>query len=81
MKTNDLKKGTLIRLRNGWKAKLVDNMHGNIRTAEVYGDFTETGSIYSHNIVGYYKNGKLKKDIQYTPSQVHCYRLTSILGL
>jgi hypothetical protein len=50
-KTNELKKGTMIQLANGWKAQLWDNMRGNTRMAEVYGDFTEIGSVYSHDIM------------------------------
>ncbi len=51
MKTNDIKKGTRFRLRNGWLATMADNRKGNIRLAEVEGDFTETGSVYAHDIV------------------------------
>lgn len=50
---NELKKGTRIRLDNGWEAVLLDKPgKGNIRKAEVYGAFTETGSIYVDKIVG-----------------------------
>ena len=51
--TNDLKKGTRIRLRNGWEAVLCDNLKGNTRMATVEGNVTETGSVYAHDIVGY----------------------------
>ena len=51
MKTNDLKKGTRIRLANGWYATLADNKKGNIRMATVEGFFTETGSVYGHDII------------------------------
>jgi hypothetical protein len=50
MKTNDIKKGTRIRLFNGWFATMADNKKGNTRMAEVEGIFTETGSVYSHDI-------------------------------
>lgn len=50
MLTNDIKKGTRIRLRNGWYATMMDNKKGNIRMAEVEGYYTETGSIYAHDI-------------------------------
>ena len=76
--TDDLKKGSMILLRIGWKAKLEDNGHGSIRYAEVYGDYTESGSIYSHNIVGYYLKGKLHK-VKYTESQKKCAKLTSFI--
>jgi hypothetical protein len=50
MKTNELKKGVRVRLRNGWEATIKDNMRGNTRLAEVYGYHTETGSVYAHDI-------------------------------
>lgn len=50
MKTNDIKKGMNILLKNGWYATMMDNKKGNIRTAEVQGYVTETGSIYAADI-------------------------------
>lgn len=50
-KTNDIKKGTRVQLRNGWFATVVDNARGNTRLASVEGYVTETGSIYAHDIV------------------------------
>ena len=52
-KTNDLKKGAWVLLRNGWVAEIYDNMRGNTRMAKVYGDFTEIGSVYSHDIMAW----------------------------
>lgn len=51
MKTNDLKRGSRIKLACGWEAEIADNMKGNTRMATVFGDFTETGSVYAHDIV------------------------------
>lgn len=50
MKTNDIKKGMRIRLSNGWFGTMMDNKKGNIRMAEVEGNYTEIGSVYAHNI-------------------------------
>jgi hypothetical protein len=50
VKTNDIKKGALVELRNGWQARIEDNRKGNIRMATVYGFETEMGSIYAHDI-------------------------------
>jgi hypothetical protein len=36
MFTNELKKGDMVKLRNGWKARIEDNMKGNTRLATVY---------------------------------------------
>ena len=66
VKTNDIKKGTRIKLANGWEAVMYDNKKGTIRMAEVFGTYTEIGSIYAHDIVGYQVNGEWKTDIEYT---------------
>jgi len=50
MKTNDIKKGMRILLKNGWYATMMDNMRGNIRMAKVEGFVTEIGSVYAHDI-------------------------------
>lgn len=50
MKTNDIKKGWRIQLRNGWFGTMLDNTRGNIRLVEVEGIYTEAGSVYSHDI-------------------------------
>lgn len=68
-KTNDLKKGTPVTLRNGWDAIIMDNRRGNIRLAEVYGIYTEVGSVYAHNIVRALVDGEYH-DIEYTPAQI-----------
>ena len=75
MKTNELKKGTRIQLRNGWKATLLDNLKGNTRCAMVEGDYTEAGSIYSHDIVARQDNGSWIHDIEYTDSQLNCRKM------
>jgi hypothetical protein len=55
LKTNDLKKGAIVRLRNGWLAEIADNKKGNIRLAKVYGIETEYGSVYAHDIGTYFE--------------------------
>ena len=47
---NDIKKGDIGYLKNGWKFEMVDNKKGNIRMAKVHGYETEIGSIYTHDI-------------------------------
>ncbi len=51
VKTNDLKKGDLVMLRNGWQARIADNRKGDTRLCTVYGFETEMGSVYSHDII------------------------------
>ena len=75
MKTNDLKKGTRVQLRNGWFATLVDNAKGNTRCAEVEGYVTEIGSVYSHDIVKYFNGEFLEWDIvEHTPAQLKLWK-------
>lgn len=50
MLANDIKKGTAVRLSNGWEAEILDNKKGSIRMAKVYGDYTEIGSVYVKDI-------------------------------
>lgn len=69
MKTNDLKRGSRVKLRNGWEADIADNMKGNTRLATVYGDFTETGSVYAHDIASV-KISDQWFDIEHTPAQI-----------
>jgi len=77
MFTNELKKGDKIKLRNGWDAVIEDNLKGNTRLATVHGFVTEMGSVYSHDILGKYKDqdsafcGELIP-IEYTPAQLKC---------
>jgi hypothetical protein len=70
MKTNELKKGDMVQLRCGWKARIEDNLKGNIRMAYVLGYFPEMGSIYAHDIVGKINDNGSLTAIEYTPAQV-----------
>lgn len=80
MKTNDLKKGTRIGLRNGWEAELMNSMKGNTREAKVFGSVIEIGSVYAHDIVAYKDaDGNWKTDIEYTPAQIKCKEMVKKL--
>ena len=71
MKTNDIKKGTRFRLRNGWEATMEDNKKGNIRLATVYGMFTEMGSVYGHDIVMVLNlEENTWETVEHTPAQI-----------
>ena len=54
MKTNDIKKGMIVELDNGWFGEMFDNMKGNTRMVKVYGLYTEIGSVYAHDIIACY---------------------------
>ena len=69
MFTNDLKKGTRIRLRNSWYATIEDNMKGNTRLCTVEGFAIEMGSVYSHDIMYALVDGQ-KVMIEHTPAQL-----------
>lgn len=80
MKTNDLKKNDVIKLRNGWRAQLMDNKKGSIRFARVFGDYNELGPIYSHDIVEYQLDHQWFSDIELTKSQEKCLKTNQTLG-
>lgn len=69
MFTNEIKKGTRIQLRNGWKGTMADNRKGNIRMAEVEGIVTELGSVYAHDIVYAWPNDE-RQTIELTKAQI-----------
>lgn len=71
MKTNELKKGDKVELRNGWKATIEDNKKGNTRMATVYGACTEMGSVYAHDIIRLIDGDSNEKFIiEHTPEQL-----------
>jgi hypothetical protein len=79
VKTNTLKKGQRVRLRNGWWATLEDNLRGNTRMATVEGLYTEMGSIYSHDIEVALIEGT-EVPIELTAGQIKCREWVDSLG-
>ena len=79
-KTNDIKKGTRLKLRNGWEADMYDNVKGNIRMAKVYGIYTEIGSVYSHDIVAYKDENGEWQDVEHTQAQHKCKKMNDAMG-
>ena len=51
MLANDIKKGMRVQLANGFEGTMMDNGKGNTRCVRVEGIFTETGSVYTKDIV------------------------------
>ena len=80
IKTNDLRKGDNVMLRNGWRADIMDNMKGNTRLAKVYGFETEVGSVYSHDIMRVLRNDVMTP-IEHTPAQLKLYERVRRLGM
>ena len=78
--TADLRKGTEVKLANGWKARIEDNMkHGKTRMCTVFGYFTEMGSVYATDIVMANVNGRWTQ-VQLTPAQVKDMKSRRALG-
>lgn len=47
----DVKKGTIVCLRNGWEAEVMDNLtNRQTRMCKVFGEYTEMGSVYTSDI-------------------------------
>ena len=70
MRTNDIKKGTRVRLRNGWFGTMADNRKGNTRNVTVDGDLgTSTGSVYAWDIMLASVNGEFTL-VEHTPKQL-----------
>jgi hypothetical protein len=68
--SKEIKKGTKVILRNGWKATIEDNKTtSHTRMATVQGDFTEMGSVYSTDIVEAMFDG-LWFIVEHTPAQL-----------
>lgn len=80
MFTNELKKGDKVRLRNGWDAKLEDNMKGNTRLCTVYGFCTEMGSVYSHDIMWKQNEDGSTTPIEHTPAQLKLKERCAAMG-
>ena len=79
MKTNDIKRGTRIRLRNGWDGTMRDNMRGNTRLAEVEGFYTEIGSVYAHDIIAAIDAHGTWQAVQHTPAQLKLRRIAGAI--
>lgn len=69
MLTNELKRGARVQLRNGWLATVMDNKKGNTRVCEVEGTYTETGSVYAHDIMYVITGGGAKDSVEHTEAQ------------
>ena len=79
MKTNDIKKGWRVQLRNGWSGTMADNARGNTRMVTVEGYETETGSVYAHDIVKVLEPGHGWFEVEHTPAQIKLRESVSVL--
>jgi len=68
--SKEIRKGTKVILRNGWKATIEDNKTtSHTRVATVQGYFTEMGSVYSTDIVEAMVDG-FWHIVAHTPAQL-----------
>lgn len=79
MKTNDIKSGTKILLKNGFYGFMRDNMRGNTRMVEVHGHNTETGSVYASDIVRALVD-HVWVDVEHTPAQLKSAQMRKAMG-
>jgi hypothetical protein len=68
MFVRDLDKGTRLKLRNGWEAELVSDKRTNTPVCRVFGDYTEIGSVYAHDVIAAQVGGQWVK-VDHTPTQ------------
>ena len=54
MFANDMKKGQVVRLKNSWRATIMDNKLGLTRLMDVEGYVHAMGSVYVHDIAYVY---------------------------
>ena len=69
MLANEMRKGQMGTLINGWRFEVADNLKGVTRTLKVHGYATETGSTYIHDIATLDMPNGGKERIEFSPSQ------------
>lgn len=80
MLTSEVTKGMNVILRNGNRAVIMDNQKRQAtRLAQVFGLYTEMGSVYSTDIVMANVNG-LWTQVTLTPKQVELVKMRSAMG-
>ena len=87
MKTNDIKKGTMIKTKQlgvSVSGVMMDNLKGNTRLIKTRGSevglFDEMGSVYSTDIVMADNREGLWEDCEYTYKQTKALRSRELLG-
>lgn len=61
--SGDIRKCMWVKLRNGFSAKIVDDLVGDSRLCYIYGKVRETKSVYCHDMI---QCGYAKDDISST---------------
>jgi hypothetical protein len=60
----DLPKGVVVRLANGWLAKTLSDLRTYTPVCEVYGDYTEAGSVYAHDMMQVFMSNETNKPLE-----------------
>jgi hypothetical protein len=76
----DVRKGTMVILRNGWEARIEDNGRGHTRLATVFGVYTEMGSVYTTDIVTAQMPDGSYQVVEHTPAQLKARQTRSYAG-
>ena len=81
LKTNDLKKHTIVLLTGNRRGMMMDNKRGNIRCIRVFdGMSSEMGDCYAHDIL-FASIGNEWLPVQLTKAQVDLSRKVATLGV
>lgn len=81
MKTDELKKGRRVQMRNGWEGTMLDNAKGETRRVLVEGDHREAGTVYAHDIAYVMDTAGDWLLVEHTPEQDRLRQLAGQLGL
>ena len=74
-------KGARVQLRNGWFATMVDGkVRDGARLARVEGYHTDTGSVYSTDIVKVETSPDFWEVVQHTPNQLKAAEMRKSFG-
>lgn len=81
IKTNDVKKGTRIKMDDGFEGYMQDNVRGNIRLISIVTPQGEDwGSTYAHRIKQAFVDGKWV-DVELTREQIKMRASLDAMGL
>ena len=87
MKTNDIKKGTMIRtkqLGSVVNGIMMDNLRGNTRLIETFGSevglFDEIGSVYATDIIAARNSDGDWENVEHTDKQIQSIKMREQFG-
>ena len=79
--TKDIRKGNIVKLKNGFRAEVLDNnTRGQTRMCKVYGVHTEMGSVYATDIVMVVADDCAWTQVVLTPAQAKLVKERELWG-